>query len=569
MKKFSLILVFVLFAQIVFGQQTTHKITQDERSYWVVAPRVGYDIIQWYDISQPYIDYKGGIMAGISIDKYWDWIGVGADFDYIKNQPESTYPTTGLRYPSGALISDFKLTEEKITRLFYGIGPDFKYQSNNNKFIAELNLRAGMGHVKGGKTILIADPGKSAVRLNEHAGFDDQVFSTKAQMRFTYKFSPRIGIQLGAYYLRHFGVQENTMSGLTSYYTMFTDQGDVLTLIDRAQEAGPKKVDISSFGAFLGVAFTFPKQVKEEIPQPKHYKVTVFAKDKYSGEVLPNTVVQLKNKAGEVVRSGTTNEYGAVSFEDVMPGDYRVEGSLYEVALDPNDIIASEFTPNQTIEKTILYSDKDFVIKGKAVICNTSTPLNGATIVLNGVHMNFTKSTLTEEDGLFILHLPSTGRYKLYGKKEGYMSNIQDISPQYYNRSQSLFVKIEICADEVQCKTIRLDDIHFDLDKSFIREDAKPELNKVVRFMKDNPNVKIELSAHTDSRASDAYNMKLSQRRAQAAVDYIVSQGISRSRLISKGYGESQLLNKCSNGVSCTEAQHQLNRRVEMKVICP
>ncbi len=76
-------------------------------------------------------------------------------------------------------------------------------------------------------------------------------------------------------------------------------------------------------------------------------------------------------------------------------------------------------------------------------------------------------------------------------------------------------------------KAIILKNIYYDLDKYFIREDAKPELDKLAQFMKDNP-VKVELSSHTDSRASDTYNMTLSQKRADAAVDYLVMQGIKK-----------------------------------------
>ncbi|REC72576.1 hypothetical protein DRF58_02390 [Epilithonimonas hispanica] len=124
--------------------------------------------------------------------------------------------------------------------------------------------------------------------------------------------------------------------------------------------------------------------------------------------------------------------------------------------------------------------------------------------------------------------------------------------------------------EETTCgKPINLKNIHYDLDKYFIREDAKAELNKMVQFMKDNPNVKVELSSHTDSRASDDYNKILSQNRANAAVDYLVSKGIDKARLKPVGYGETQLLNKCSNDVNCNEQQHQINRRTEMKVICP
>jgi len=115
-------------------------------------------------------------------------------------------------------------------------------------------------------------------------------------------------------------------------------------------------------------------------------------------------------------------------------------------------------------------------------------------------------------------------------------------------------------------KAIVVPNIYYDLDRAEIRSDAALELDKLVQLLKDNPNISIELSSHTDSRAPDEYNLNLSQRRAQAAVDYIASKGISKDRLIAKGYGETQLINGCTNDVECTEEQHQENRRTEFKV---
>lgn len=112
-----------------------------------------------------------------------------------------------------------------------------------------------------------------------------------------------------------------------------------------------------------------------------------------------------------------------------------------------------------------------------------------------------------------------------------------------------------------------LKNIYYDLDKADIRADAAIELDKLYAILQQNPKIRIELSSHTDSRALDAYNMELSQRRAQAAVDYLVNKGIARNRLIPKGYGETRLLNRCANGVSCPEADHQANRRTEVKII--
>jgi peptidoglycan-associated lipoprotein len=108
--------------------------------------------------------------------------------------------------------------------------------------------------------------------------------------------------------------------------------------------------------------------------------------------------------------------------------------------------------------------------------------------------------------------------------------------------------------------------IFYDLNKSNIRMDAAPELDKVVQALEDNPTVKIELGSHTDARSSAEYNQSLSQRRADAAIKYIIAKGIDPTRLRAKGYGESQLVNKCADGVECTEEEHQQNRRTEFKV---
>ena len=115
-------------------------------------------------------------------------------------------------------------------------------------------------------------------------------------------------------------------------------------------------------------------------------------------------------------------------------------------------------------------------------------------------------------------------------------------------------------------KAFEVKDINYDYDKWDIRPDAAVNLDSLVMFLQDNPKVTIELSSHTDSRGKDSYNQTLSQKRAEAAVDYIVSKGIEQSRITAKGYGESKLRNKCKNNVKCTEEEHAKNRRTEFKI---
>jgi len=118
--------------------------------------------------------------------------------------------------------------------------------------------------------------------------------------------------------------------------------------------------------------------------------------------------------------------------------------------------------------------------------------------------------------------------------------------------------------------TYRVDNIYYDFDRYFIRSDAEPSLNKLVQIMNENP-VTVELGSHADCRGSVAYNMILTEKRTASAFNYIVQKGISGSRIISRWYGKSQLVNNCNctEGVYCTEEQHQANRRTEFKISLP
>ena len=103
--------------------------------------------------------------------------------------------------------------------------------------------------------------------------------------------------------------------------------------------------------------------------------------------------------------------------------------------------------------------------------------------------------------------------------------------------------------------------IYFDLDKWNIRPDAAIDLAKILDVLEQYPTMKIDIRSHTDCRASSAYNDKLSDRRAKSTREWLIKNGIAADRLTAKGYGETQLVNKCADGVECTEAEHQLNRR--------
>jgi OmpA-OmpF porin, OOP family len=112
-------------------------------------------------------------------------------------------------------------------------------------------------------------------------------------------------------------------------------------------------------------------------------------------------------------------------------------------------------------------------------------------------------------------------------------------------------------------------DIYFDFSKADIRPEAGKVLDELVKLLNEYPDKAVELSAHTDARGNDAFNLALSQKRANAVMNYLVAKGIEKKRIYAKGYGETKLLNKCGNGVNCTEEQHRLNRRTEFKLVEP
>ncbi len=116
---------------------------------------------------------------------------------------------------------------------------------------------------------------------------------------------------------------------------------------------------------------------------------------------------------------------------------------------------------------------------------------------------------------------------------------------------------------------ITISNIYYDYDKASLRADALPVLDTLAGILIENPTLSVEIGSHTDSRGNSTYNLRLSQARAQSVVNYLVSKGVDAARLSARGYGESQLVNACADGVPCSEEQHQQNRRTTFKVLSP
>ncbi|RDC56609.1 flagellar motor protein MotB [Pedobacter chinensis] len=206
-----------------------------------------------------------------------------------------------------------------------------------------------------------------------------------------------------------------------------------------------------------------------------------------------------------------------------------------------------------------------FRLNGIAYDKKTNLPLSNVIISLKKNEGGFLR-VQTDDEGKFGFNLEKESDYTLTGEKTDFRSDLTNLSTK--NLTTSTELKKDLYLEQIELnKAIRLENIYYDFDKSNIRADAAIELDKLVKIMKDNPTIWIELGSHTDSRGNDQYNQWLSQSRANSAVQYIIDRGINKNRITAKGYGERELLNKCSNGVKCSEADHQLNRRTEFKIV--
>jgi outer membrane protein OmpA-like peptidoglycan-associated protein len=514
-----------------------------------------------YNNQTKYIDYKYNLNLGTSVDFYFNWIGLGIDFDYLKNISKNTYPTENL-YNGTTPLSNINLTENNIQRYFLGIGPNFRYVINDDLSLA-FKLKGGISNIKGGETSLTSAP----YNLNYHNGYDEKnILTGKGQIELNWFFSEYVGLNVGGYYLQHFKAKDQINNNSASGSIPFTENNNQYNIDPPNSEIRNNSLDheIHSVGVFAGLTFIIP--TKESSP---NYGLSVIARDKETGAVLPDTFVELL-KNGKRSYFAKTNSQGVAFFKNIKPDNYEIKGSLYNIDLNSTKANKTEFVKNSMLKKELSTDVETFFVKGQVNICNSKNPLRDVTVVIKNNDTEIYHEIKTDINGKFYFKADKNTTYNIYGKKGNYFSQTEAVTSKNVDRTNTFFLNLQVCMEETTCgKPINLKNIHYDLDKYFIREDAKAELNKMVQFMKDNPNVKVELASHTDSRASDDYNKTLSQNRANAAVDYLVSKGIDKSRLKPIGYGETQLLNKCSNGVDCTEQQHQTNRRTEMKVICP
>jgi outer membrane protein OmpA-like peptidoglycan-associated protein len=568
MKKIILIAIAFLFAFFTNAQVNNPK------KFTQLSLRGGIDNATKHHFTQFVKMPLKGFNAGASFDKYWDWYGVGIDVDYMGNE-KPVYNDAFVIAKYGIWYHPFWLTvntsSTKLTRTFAGIGPSFKHQSLNNKFIAELNLRGGLTETDGSsvkygtKSVHTSSSGlfdrdgdasgaAPTWGIFYHDGYKKEWLATaKAQVRLNYYVSQHVGINLGGYYMHYFGSK-------AKYNYLDVASTDPLTPNVWNLPALNGLSALSSIGFTAGVSFRFGKF--NNAAKSSKNNLTVTVKDELTGQPLSNAEITVVSAAGKVY-TATTNATGAADFTKLEDGNYTINGSLHDIATNQQNVILGN--TNRNGAATLLHNDPRFTVTGKAINLKNNRPEAGVAVSLKNQDKGSIKMATSQTgNGGFSFQIDANTDYELVGKKASYISNIEKITTKGLTRSQTLYVELEIGVEEVEIgKSLMLQKIYYDLDKADIREDASSDLEKLTVFLQDNPSYKIEIASHTDSRGTSEHNLKLSQDRAQSVVNFLTQKGIAADRLTAVGYGETRLINKCADGINCTEEEHQMNRRTE------
>lgn len=239
------------------------------------------------------------------------------------------------------------------------------------------------------------------------------------------------------------------------------------------------------------------------------------------------------------------------------------------------------------------------IIAGEVRDKNTTEIIQGAKVVIKDAENNIIESIVVDDAANFSFTVLCETSYIIEASKEGYTSQSKPITTSNEaDKKLKLLVLLgtgeiselttpeplaieeeirpegipEILPEEIvkvrpSTYIVNIEPIYFELNSSYLNKDAKRELDKVIDLMRKYPEMIIESGSHTDSRGIEGYNIWLSTRRARSTVSYIIDNGIDATRITGKGYGETQLINDCADGVDCTEAQHAKNRRTEFVII--
>ena len=273
---------------------------------------------------------------------------------------------------------------------------------------------------------------------------------------------------------------------------------------------------------------------------------------------------------------------GLIDFKGAKARSYAfdVEKAGYEPASET--VAVEKLDMEDGVYKIPMNRIKEVAMDGIVVDARTGDKIPGAAVEMKNLCDNTSKNITADANGKFDFVASVDCDYEIIANKTGYLVGSKTVTKSYTPGKIEIPLAV-VPAPSIAVITTRdgvpkggysagqiivIRDIYYDFDKHYIRNpDASKDLAHLISVMQQFPSMTVELGSHTDSRGSDEYNRNLSQNRAEAAVKYIVSQGIGKDRITARGYGETTLTNRCANGVPCSKAEHQANRRTEVRVL--
>ncbi len=581
MKRFSLALMLLGFTFLAVAQE---------------KPRGDFQIGLQGGASLPLDTYKKigetktGFYGGLFLDKYFkgNKFGLGIDARFIQN---GINKADSFMFANGNIGTNYK-NQTRFQDYLFTFGPSYKFTKNS--FHAELYVRGGVmmqNFPEYTTTLTYSNPFSTA---SYHIKYTINDVSNKANswaglggLRLNYNISPKIALFAHVDYVQTFGNQFGskpsrfTIEKSVEHTPIDPKIGIKTGYLDHYNEVRVQENTLhKSLNAGAGIKFIFgkPKKATEPVknepvieaikPQINKKDLQVVVKDKQTGLALSGVTVSING--GSLNEKSITDVNGqAQKILNITSGTYQIIGEKNGIKTSLLTLTDEDFKGNSaTIFKEIYHDDPRFTLVGETFDCVKGINLANINTVLTHTGSKSNISQTSDTQGKFIYQLDAQSDFTVVANQQGRYSQTELVSTKGLDRSKTLYVtlKLGVCELTSNSQWV-LKNILYDFDKSNIRPDAAIILDNVVSVMKQNPSLKIELSSHTDSRGNDKYNLELSQRRAEAAVNYLVANGIERNRLIAKGYGETKLLNRCANGVNCSEEEHQANRRTEIKVL--
>lgn len=351
--------------------------------------------------------------------------------------------------------------------------------------------------------------------------------------------------------------QEGGFGGLDIYFTSFPQRGQIFNMGDKVNTYH------DDFGLILHpslktgyFASDRPGRGKDDIYRLDiHRLASQFAGrviDYHTLEPIDGAYVRILDCDEVLVDQMASSSNGSFGFRLIKDPCMYAEASKLGYEMDKAEIgnvdyVELRLKRKQSYSLWVLDVETLQPIENALVICDSQN------------------QWVTDSDGMVTPALPYNFKCLVKVSADGYLNQTKSIDVASFIGELTLDT-VWLYRNELN-KTFVLDNIYYDFDKWDILPESEIELEKLIKIMNDNPSLKVELGSHTDARGSDEYNRKLSQRRSDSAVGYIIGRGIPQSRIVAKGYGESQLINQCANGIPCSDEEHRRNRRTEFKII--